>query len=701
MFKADVKRAFKLPISFDGRTTTVEQCGSDSAVVRSPDFYYQILKDADAIGWSRISVMNLDNLEIHFQLVDEAERKHDLLVCIPSSYPNEEISRWTWDLPKRGEEIEMRRYSSLQALYDDWELQIQSFTSYWNELELLDAHTWILDPPNPRKSDLYRRFVVSPGVSAHVSLNLKDSMFPRVNLLGPESKTATLRARLSLALLDGNPFPMSESVNIEDYNLDCGICYCYRLCDVNEEPILPNKTCDDTRCSKSFHEPCLFEYLRTHPEYYATRKKKPPAKCDSVILVSMCSVVKRVSNLRHLSKILTSFDVIEQSAIEMESTIPNLKILINTQVIEMNPQSRIACTNNGMKIEYEKACLCLGARPNMPFEEKGDHNAKLASSKRLAVIGNGGIAAELVYSLKNVDVLWAMKDDHLISAQEGSSTCDKVPVKRMKFSMSSTSSSNSQGAALGPDWHSKISIEGSNNKGKCIHIEKSTEIKRIFSAKPEHLSECQFGNNDNNEDWNVYIEFTNGKVFGVDFIVSATGVIPNGDTMNIGLKLTENGIDVDENMRTNLPFIYAAGDVCNPIWMSASSEWFQMRLWTQARQMGAFAGIRMADEEEGQSYLDFCFELFSHVTTFFGYKVILLGLYNAQHLNQEDYEIELRITEGKEFVKIIKSNGRLKGAVLIGETDLEETFENLILNQLNIDGIDILDPIVDIDDYFD
>ncbi|XP_040567591.1 pyridine nucleotide-disulfide oxidoreductase domain-containing protein 1 [Lepeophtheirus salmonis] len=461
------------------------------------------------------------------------------------------------------------------------------------------------------------------------------------------------------------------------------------------------------------------------------------SECDSVILVSMCSVVKRVSNLRHLSKILTSFDVIEQSAIEMESTIPNLKILINTQVIEMNPQSRIACTNNGMKIEYEKACLCLGARPNMPFEEKGDHNvlkhiitirdvesvsnfqAKLASSKRLAVIGNGGIAAELVYSLKNVDVLWAMKDDHLISAffdevsgqfllnalnsprQEGSSTCDEVPVKRMKFSMSSTSSSNSQGAALGPDWHSKISIEGSNNKGKCIHIEKSTEIKRIFSAKPEHLSECQFGNNDNNEDWNVYIEFTNGKVFGVDFIVSATGVIPNGDTMNIGLKLTENGIDVDENMRTNLPFIYAAGDVCNPIWMSASSEWFQMRLWTQARQMGAFAGIRMADEEEGQSYLDFCFELFSHVTTFFGYKVILLGLYNAQHLNQEDYEIELRITEGKEFVKIIKSNGRLKGAVLIGETDLEETFENLILNQLNIDGIDILDPIVDIDDYFD
>lgn len=44
--------------------------------------------------------------------------------------------------------------------------------------------------------------------------------------------------------------------------------------------------------------------------------------------------------------------------------------------------------------------------------------------------------------------------------------------------------------------------------------------------------------------------------------------------------------------------------------------------------------------------LDFCFELFSHVTTFFGYKVVLLGLYNGQTLGK-DYEIILRCTKGK------------------------------------------------------
>ena len=43
------------------------------------------------------------------------------------------------------------------------------------------------------------------------------------------------------------------------------------------------------------------------------------------------------------------------------------------------------------------------------------------------------------------------------------------------------------------------------------------------------------------------------------------------------------------------------------------------------------------------------------------------------------------------------------GAVLIGDTDMEETFENLILNRLDISRIEdsLLDPDIDIEDYFD
>jgi hypothetical protein len=44
-----------------------------------------------------------------------------------------------------------------------------------------------------------------------------------------------------------------------------------------------------------------------------------------------------------------------------------------------------------------------------------------------------------------------------------------------------------------------------------------------------------------------------------------------------------------------------------------------------------------------------------------------------------------------------------QGAVLLGETDLEETFENLILNRFDLRflGEHLLDPDLDLEDYFD
>lgn len=46
---------------------------------------------------------------------------------------------------------------------------------------------------------------------------------------------------------------------------------------------------------------------------------------------------------------------------------------------------------------------------------------------------------------------------------------------------------------------------------------------------------------------------------------------------------------------------------------------------------------------------------------------------------------------------------KLQGAVLIGDTDLEETFENLILAQLDLStyGPDLLDPDAELDHIFD
>lgn len=88
-------------------------------------------------------------------------------------------------------------------------------------------------------------------------------------------------------------------------------------------------------------------------------------------------------------------------------------------------------------------------------------------------------------------------------------------------------------------------------------------------------------------DWPVYVQLTNGKTYGCDLVVSATGVVPNSDVMRIEradggaeLKLSSEdggGILVDSEMRSSLSDIYAAGDVCTVQWKEQAELWFQVK----------------------------------------------------------------------------------------------------------------------------
>ena len=82
-----------------------------------------------------------------------------------------------------------------------------------------------------------------------------------------------------------------------------------------------------------------------------------------------------------------------------------------------------------------------------------------------------------------------------------------------------------------------------------------------------------------------------------------------------------------------------------------------MRLWSQARPMGAFAGVCMSASllKEPPPLLDFSFEIFTHVTRFFGFRVVLLGLFNGQKLGGK-YEALVRVTKGITARKLLFLN---------------------------------------------
>ena len=75
---------------------------------------------------------------------------------------------------------------------------------------------------------------------------------------------------------------------------------------------------------------------------------------------------------------------------------------------------------------------------------------------------------------------------------------------------------------------------------------------------------------------------------------------------------------------------------------------------------------------------------------------------NAAKCSSE-LELWIRVTPNEEYVKLVVYRGRVIGALLIGDTDLEEVCENLILNQIDVSYLNIamLDPEKDLEDYFD
>ncbi|CAL4105424.1 unnamed protein product [Meganyctiphanes norvegica] len=245
------------------------------------------------------------------------------------------------------------------------------------------------------------------------------------------------------------------------------------------------------------------------------------------------------------------------------------------------------------------------------------------------------------------------------------------PLKRRKYTVDGSQTQYGHiGGALGPDWHSGLRL--SSDLKRKVTIEYQVEVKNIFSHEElinSGKSCCKLKEEPLDSIWPVYVELSNNKIYGCDFIVSATGVVPNisvfqdGNNLRLG---SDGGLMINESMETSLSNVYAAGDVCSPSWEPAQ-HWFQMRLWTQARHMGSYAAKCMYSSLANEEiYMDFAFELFSHATKFFGYKVIILGLFNGQKLEGK-YEILLRFTPGLEYIKCVMADGKMQELFSLGK----------------------------------
>ena len=247
---------------------------------------------------------------------------------------------------------------------------------------------------------------------------------------------------------------------------------------------------------------------------------------EKIVLISASPVIKKVTNIVALGKTLEQFDVEETPSSFLTSSYPLIDV-IHDIAKEVDINKKIIITDSGKIITFKKLCVCSGARPKMICENNSrvigirdtesvaNFVQKLKDAKKIIVVGNGGIATELVHEIKGVDIVWVIKDKHISATfvdagaaeffQEKLSEKDveteNKPMKRIRYTVTNKQTLK-EGPALGPDWHSNFQFKD-NKLSNSVLIECQSEILKIIDPSES---------NNINEDWPVYAQLSCGKV---------------------------------------------------------------------------------------------------------------------------------------------------------------------------------------------
>ncbi|HEY3279415.1 MAG TPA: FAD-dependent oxidoreductase [Gemmatimonadales bacterium] len=150
----------------------------------------------------------------------------------------------------------------------------------------------------------------------------------------------------------------------------------------------------------------------------------------------------------------------------------------------------------------------------------------------------------------------------------------------------------------------------------------------------------------------VIVRTTHGQEFPADVVVAGLGIQPNVDLAEQAGLRVDNGIVVDELLRTSAPDIFAAGDVANFLNPALGTR-MRVEHEDNANTMGAAAGRAMAGQGTSYTHLPFFYsDLFQ-----LGYEAV--GELDPRLETVSDWKEPFR-----EGVVYFLKNGRVRGVLL-------------------------------------
>jgi len=168
---------------------------------------------------------------------------------------------------------------NLSVAMTKFKWRVEMLENAWEQLKEIDENCWVIDPPEPNKSHMYRRIHLSQAISVRIKIDeLNPTTCPLIEFLGSDNEVKKQKDDVSKnihnwnkdcsilenlrMLLNMYEFPEQQE-SLDDVegiigNQDCGICFS----DKSETGELSDKICNNKRCMRHFHSTCLSKWLQ-------------------------------------------------------------------------------------------------------------------------------------------------------------------------------------------------------------------------------------------------------------------------------------------------------------------------------------------------------------------------------------------------------------------------------------------------------
>ncbi len=175
------------------------------------------------------------------------------------------------------------------------------------------------------------------------------------------------------------------------------------------------------------------------------------------------------------------------------------------------------------------------------------------------------------------------------------------------------------------------------------------------------------------------LSLQNGIDLSANMLIIATGVRPRTDILDEYVK-KDKGILVDNFMKTNVPNIWAAGDVVQ------CKDFFEDRMvlngiLPNAVQQGIIAGRSMANDNNVKPFRG---SIAMNTFSFFGNKALSIGQVNGSDNNSDLKEDIILSSSSVRYQKILYKEDIIRGVISINTQLDPGVFLRLIIDQISV-----------------